>query len=159
MRPEPKSLKEAGEIYMRTYWPSLFTSGFEFTSTETPLYNCAAWANKIDTSRVDYSQDEEGNPQVDDYFYSLEPYIKYFEEHGFEICEDGNLEQGFEKIAIYKRGNDFKHASRQLLNGKWTSKMGDFEDIVHDRPEDVEGYLYRQMTSGKVAFYMKRKKL
>jgi hypothetical protein len=157
MRGEPKSLKEGGENYIKRFWPNLAQSGFEFKSVETTSYNCVTWVNKIQTDRVDYSHDEEGNPQIDEYFYSAEPYIKYFKEHGFEICDNSDLEDGFEKIAIYKKNNDFKHVARQLPNGKWTSKMGDFEDIEHTTLEAVEGYLYKFYTFGKVSFFMKRK--
>jgi hypothetical protein len=47
-------------------------------------------------------------------------------------CDHGELEAGFEKIAIYVGADsEVKHAARQLPSGLWTSKLGDFEDIEH----------------------------
>ena len=40
--------------------------------------------------------------------------------------------------------------ARQLLNGRWTSKLGDFEDIEHAAPEELEGdgrYEYGQIVA------------
>ena len=52
------------------------------------------------------------------------------------------LESGFIKIALYERNGHWKHAARQLPNGKWTSKLGPDEDIEHDDPECLCGQNY-----------------
>jgi hypothetical protein len=71
---------------------------------------------------------------------------------GYQVCEDSAVENGFEKIAIYAdMASEPTHAARQLPNGKWTSKFGDFEDVRHVNPDCLEGPLY-----GKVAVFMKR---
>ena len=70
------------------------------------------------------------------------------------MCSDGTPEDGFEKIAIYATGPSNtkpSHAARQLANGKWTSKLGQVEDIEHDTVTAIEGPLY-----GLVVRYLKR---
>ncbi len=65
---------------------------------------------------------------------------------------DGELEPGFEKIAVYEDiDGEFCHASRQLPSGKWTSKLGPNEDIEHSTPKGVEGGGY-----GKCSAFLKR---
>ncbi len=64
---------------------------------------------------------------------------------------------GIEKVAIFgitEPGVRIRptHASRQLLNGKWTSKMGPLEDIEHSPESAVGGPSY-----GKVIRYLGRK--
>jgi hypothetical protein len=62
---------------------------------------------------------------------------------GYTVCESGELEEGFEKIALYFHGDYVDHAARQLPSGRWTSKLGlDGEDIEHDTVEVVAGGVY-----------------
>jgi hypothetical protein len=63
------------------------------------------------------------------------------------------LEPGIEKVAIYADlpADSWTHAARQLPNGRWTSKLGDFEDIEHDTPEGLAGNVYLSL-----AYIMKR---
>jgi hypothetical protein len=73
---------------------------------------------------------------------------------GYVQCPDGSLEQGYEKIVVYAKGpgnTEPTHAARQLPSGKWTSKLGQVEDIEHDTPAVVEGPCY-----GQAVLYMKR---
>ena len=82
-------------------------------------------------------------------------FLKAFETVGYVQCKDGKLEKGFEKIALYARktlsGLVPTHASRQLPDGKWTSKLGPLEDVEHHKPAHVNGPGY-----GGVVQYMKR---
>ena len=63
-----------------------------------------------------------------------------YAEQGYERCDSPALEPGYEKIAIYtdRRGLP-THAARQLATGKWTSKLGQAEDIEHDNLEVLDG--------------------
>jgi hypothetical protein len=70
---------------------------------------------------------------------------------GFVICADGSQEEGIEKIALYGTGDEYMHAALQLKTGKWTSKLGESEDIQHDAPENLAGPCYGQVTA-----FMKR---
>ena len=81
-------------------------------------------------------------------------FIELFRSAGYELCDDGNLEAGCEKIAIYALNDSPTHAARQLENGQWTSKLGKYEDIVHSTPDELQGefdYAY-----GRVAVFMVR---
>jgi len=64
---------------------------------------------------------------------------------------DGSFEEGFEKLAIYGSGLMYTHAARQLPDGRWTSKLGQHEDITHTTTEAIEGSDY-----GEVVQCMKR---
>ncbi len=69
---------------------------------------------------------------------------------GYLICDDEQLEPGFEKIALFALGGVPKHAARQLLSGRWVSKLGASEDIEHSL-HDLTGMAY-----GAVVLIMKR---
>lgn len=83
--------------------------------------------------------------------YTLAAYIEAFRAKGFETCADGSLQDGVEKLAIYTLNGIPQHAARQLKNGNWTSKMGDFEDIEHPKLSSVGGPAY-----GDATVYMSR---
>jgi hypothetical protein len=75
---------------------------------------------------------------------------------GYIECEDGSLEPGFEKIAIYAvqetgGGLTPTHAAKQLADGRWTSKLGPYEDIEHTLLENVNCPTY-----GAAVAYLKR---
>lgn len=69
----------------------------------------------------------------------------------FEVCDDGDLVDGYEKIAHYEKAGHVSHTARQLPWGTWTSKLGADMDIEHLTPEELEGPFY-----GRVAGYMVR---
>ena len=86
----------------------------------------------------------------DDYYWpedaprevSTEAFIKAYETLGFSICEDENLEDNVEKLAIYVTADGTpQHVARQLPNGFWTSKLGRLEDIEHEL-SGLDGKLY-----------------
>jgi len=84
---------------------------------------------------------------------TLEAFFAAFQTKGYERCDDSSLEIGFEKLAIYATPDGTPtHAARQLPNGKWTSKLGDLEDIEHDALESISGPEY-----GSAVAYMVRK--
>jgi hypothetical protein len=69
---------------------------------------------------------------------------------GYEVCDNPELEPGSEKVAIYTKDGEPTHMALQRPSGQWTSKCGDWEDIVHTL-EGLEGSDY-----GSVATIMKR---
>lgn len=69
----------------------------------------------------------------------------------FFECPNGDQEVGFQKIAIYGSGFMYTHVARQLPDGKWTSKLGQLEDITHSTPEALAG-----SDCGDVVQFMKR---
>jgi hypothetical protein len=76
-----------------------------------------------------------------------------YRQGGYEICESAEIEEGFEKIAIFADlSGEPRHAARQLPSGAWTSKLGEHVDIEHDEVAAVGGVFY-----GEPAVYMRRK--
>ena len=69
---------------------------------------------------------------------------------GYKPCSHGDLEFGYEKIALFADKNEPTHASIQLSNGVWMSKCGDNVDIEH-KLRELEGPTY-----GKVVMFFRR---
>jgi hypothetical protein len=81
----------------------------------------------------------------------LPTFIAAFATLGYAVCPDGELESGFEKVALFADAHGRpKHAAKQLPNGKWSSKLGLEEDISHIL-WGLEGADY-----GNVVQYLKR---
>ena len=134
---------------IRESFPNL--NDFTITSPQEVLYNCIAWA-----------ADENNRWWWPDYDYywpsgvptesSLSAFVAAFRTLGYETCDSGSQEEGFQKIVIYQgNGNEVRHAARQLPNGRWTSKLGESFDIEHALPEELEGVQY-----GAVIQFMRR---
>ena len=124
---------------------------FNVTSPKAPGYNCIAWA--AGTDALWWWPDEESFwppevPREND----LAAFVAAFGLFGYTPCDDGAPEDGFEKIAIYESSLGVRHAARQLPTGRWTSKLGNHEDIEHASPNDLEGPEY-----GKVVQYIRRR--
>lgn len=122
-------------------------------SPATGLYNCIAWAAAVTDQW--WEPDQFGQyfwPDEAPREYTLDAYIGAFRSRGFDLCVDGSLEGGTEKIAIYTLNGFPLHAARQLEDGSWTSKMGECEDIQHLDPSSVSGPFY-----GNASVYMGRK--
>ncbi len=77
--------------------------------------------------------------------------VEAFRSLGYEECENETLEEGFEKVAFYGLGLMYTHAARQLSDGRWTSKLGQLEDIVHSTVDAISGGDY-----GEVVQFMRR---
>lgn len=128
---------------LEDYFPNLAQTGYEVTSPRTYDYNCFAWAVEEDdrwwspVSKEDYYWPEGAPTDL-----TLDSIIQTFGMLGFQPCERADLEPGFQKIAIFVDANgEPTHATRQLPNGKWTSKLGDWEDISHEL-KGIEGEKY-----------------
>ena len=130
---EKKDILNKTNMYEQIF-PFLVGTNWKITSPQDANYNCIAWAAN-DINRFWW-------PDVDCHAYwprgvpreeTAESFIKAYQTVGFELCDNIDFENGYEKIAIYI-GNDGKpkHAARQLSNSKWTSKLGQSHDIEHD---------------------------
>ncbi len=136
---------------LESLFPNLKQAGYAITSEEDADYNCIAWA------AGDSRQWWEPSPGL--YWppgatkeYTLAAYMQAFEIHGYVPCDNPEFEPGYEKIAIYvDDAGAPSHAARQTTSGKWTSKIGELEDIEHSSLSDLEGEAY-----GRVAQIMKR---
>jgi hypothetical protein len=139
-------------------FPDLNQENCTETSPESRRYNCIAWAANNDgrwwwpdAFNVGYWPSNAPREET------LEAFVRAFESLGYFQCADGSLEPGFEKIALYAKGAGEKliptHAARQLPNGRWTSKLGNCEDIEHSTVEALLGPSY-----GSPVCYLKRLK-
>lgn len=78
--------------------------------------------------------------------------VAAYEACGFEVCVSSELEQGFDKVAVFTdAAGEPTHAARQLAKGSWTSKLGDHVDIEHVDVAAVGGTLY-----GEPKVFMRR---
>jgi hypothetical protein len=135
----------SGEI--ESAFPNLDADGYQTCSPKTESYNCVAWAAG-DASRWWEPGIYWPRPAGDD-FASL---LVLFEMLGYEPCEQDHFEAGSEKVALYAddEGN-WTHAARQLPDGRWTSKLGPDEDIIHRTSQGLAGNAY-----GRVYAIVKR---
>ena len=132
-------------------FPGLRESFFEITSPPTNSYNCIAWAAS-DTLRWWWPAPEYFWPNDVATTSTLDAFVSVYEGMGFMSCDDSAPENEFERIAIFVDADGIpSHASRQLETGRWTSKLGNADDIEHDLCA-LEGDHY-----GKVALIMKRR--
>ena len=51
---------------------------------------------------------------------------------GYAPASSEEPEAGFDRVALFAKNGMPTHAARQLPNGRWTSKLGQREDIEHD---------------------------
>ena len=137
---------------LKGLFPNLIN--YEITSPKTIEYNCIAWAFD-DTTRwwwPDPYNQYYWPPEIPR-IESVDNFIKAFEVLGYTVCGGPELEEGFEKIAIY--ANQYgkpTHAAKQLETGTWTSKLGQLEDITHDI-DGISGDRY-----GNIITVLKRSK-
>ena len=134
-------------------FPNSSYDPFLITSDYTPKYNCISWAYEDisrwywpDPANI-YYWPENISRKVD-----LNSFVLLFQSIGYLLCNNGSLEPGYLKVAIFTDSNNIPtHAARQLLNGFWTSKLGQNIDVQHSINSMEQGEY------GNVAIYLKRK--
>ena len=140
-------------------FPNLTDDNHEITSCYDTRYNCIAWAAD-ETAVVWWPVDGDGvgwppEAAIDD--ESIWNFAVAFSTLGYVECANSSLEDGWEKVALFavlERGELIAtHAARQLEDGRWTSKLGDCEDISHTTLEAVCCKDY-----GVDLLYMKRRR-
>jgi hypothetical protein len=135
-------------------FPGLRQGSYALTSPYDKRYNCIAyaagdaanwwWPFPADVKEVFWPA---GVARAE----TVAAFRDAFASRGFVQCAGQDAEPGFEKIALFADKNDFPlHAARQLPSGRWTSKLGELEDIEHGL-RDLEGDAY-----GTVVLIMKR---
>jgi hypothetical protein len=135
-------------------FPALVGTNYSEESKETDVYNCIAFALG-DVSQWWWPRKGFGiywppGFQLSD---SVDVLVRIFEVHGYSICDGPRHEIGYEKVGIYSRDGRFKHAVRQLESGRWVSKLGEWQDIEHEKVEHVEGAAY-----GVAECFLRRKR-
>ena len=126
---------------LENIFPKLANTSYDITSPQDDNYNCIAWAAN-DNSNAWWPDpfNQYYWPEKIPREQSLQAFIDAYQTLGYSVCNNGDVEQGFEKIALYENLSGPSHAARQFLDGTWTSKLGDYEDINHviDALEGVE---------------------
>jgi len=127
---------------LEALFPGLGNGGYRITSPATDAYNCIAWA--AGDTRNWWWPDllpKQHWPAGVELMETLPAFEKAFATLGYVVGADETLEPGFEKIALFADDDFPTHAARQLPNGRWTSKLGELEDIEHAL-RDLEGPKY-----------------
>jgi len=132
---------------------NLKKGGYKITSEQTRLYNCIAFAAG-EIYRWWWPIIGAYWPKQAPRQNTIESFIIAFGTLGYLICNDGTLESGFEKVAIYAKNGVPKHMARQLPSGMWTSKCGILEDIEHETLEALDGF--DELGYGQVVKFLKR---
>lgn len=133
--------------------PRLANGLFNITSPKTSDYNCIAWAaGRTDIPWWPIKAPGVHWPSDCELKATRESFICAFRTLNYEECANGDLETGYEKVAIFadERGVP-THAARQLTSGAWTSKLGQGWDIEHPHYKDVEGE-----TNGEAKVFLRR---
>jgi hypothetical protein len=131
-------------------FPNSIKEPFIITSKQTSNYNCIAWAFGDETKWYwpdDISFWPSGIPNEP----TIQSFIELFKLQGYENCDNGNLESGYVKVAIYTKNNKPSHAAKQLSNGFWSSKLGQGNDVSHTINSMTDGFY------GNIEVFMKRK--
>ena len=124
-------------------FPALAADGYEIVGEPTRAYNCIAYAAGATQGWWTYIEDE--------YHYwpahasrtpAIASLVEVFAGLGYEICPDAGVEEGYDKVALYQRNGEWRHAARQMPNGRWRSKVGDGPLIEHRTPQSLAGEMY-----------------
>jgi hypothetical protein len=139
------------EPSLEDLFPGLRGQPYQITSPRDDAYNCIAFA--AGDNRTWWWPDlaeEDTWPTGVARVETVAAFQDAFATLGYVVCDHDLLEAGYEKIALFALLGKPKHASRQLLSGRWTSKLGEREDIEHAL-HALTGMVY-----GSVALVMKR---
>lgn len=147
-------------------FPNAKAMGYSVTSCKSGYYNCIAWALGKSNNKwwpLQFKTPGWYWPRGIRCDESVQAFVEMFaKEGGYEEWgdENGNLEPGYEKIAIYaNKSGATTHAARQLEDGKWASKMGHAnKDIQHESPEVLESSATVESVYGRVVKYLRRKR-
>jgi len=141
------------EQWIRDNFPELQSDAYEETSPQTSGYNCIAWAAE-DTEKWWWPSPDSFWPLDSIGDETVESFQRAFQTaRGYAVCEGGDPEQGFEKVAIFARGQRVTHMARQLQSEVWTSKLGSGWDISHKSLAGVNCSEY-----GEAVSFMRRPK-
>jgi hypothetical protein len=112
-------------------FPALSIPNCHRTSDPTRRYNCIAWAAG-DTARWWWPRSLQAYwPPWAPNEVTIAAFIQAFQGLGYSQCGDPSQEPATEKIAIFAGNNTPTHASRQLVTGHWSSKLGESYDFSH----------------------------
>lgn len=128
---------------------------FEITSDCTPAYNCIAWA--LGMNDVWVGLDHPSNyswdwwPEEVSCDERTESLIALFEHFGFELTNNPNPEDEYDKVALFADEEGWTHAARVIGDNVLHSKIGTAWDIHHSG-----GSVFSDTEYGSIYAYMKR---
>jgi hypothetical protein len=135
--------------------PKLIGKDYKIIPTENNLnlFNCYAFT--IGDYKNWHGHREDNWPSsIGSRFPSIDNYIKFYNLYGFNICDNDEYDEEFNKIAIYTNNKDWvSHAAKQY-NNMWRSKLGTSCILEHEL-EWISGFDYNNY--GKVHLLMKKK--
>ena len=137
-------------------FPNLRRGSYRISSPGTDEYNCLAWAAEDDAQwwEPSASVGHSWPPNVP-LEGTVDGVALAYESLGFERYKNREVEDGYVKVAIYAAPDgEVTHAARQLDNGWWTSKLGEWQDIAHADLQSLEGQYY-----GVVALILRRRRV
>lgn len=140
------------------HFPNLDRQSYHVTSPRTGSYNCIAFA----AGKSDNWWWPVGRATlwpVATKALTLGTFVQAYQSLGYEICPKQSVtgEQGVDRVAIYVDATGVPtHAARQLAGGKWTSKLGAWEDIQHDTLEALSDRDGLGLGYGTVGLIMRR---
>lgn len=127
----------------------LLDVNIEPSSRASRVYNCIAYALDFENCCWWPHKDAYWPPGCPDEA-TIESFECAFATQGYEPCCDGNLQEGYEKIALYADTKGPTHAAKQLSDGRWSSKCGQNVDIEH-KLNELEGPCY-----GRIVMFFHR---
>lgn len=135
-------------------FPNLASGEYKITSRWTHDYNCLAWAAGDDTRRWDCGPPYYWPPGIPE-DWRVSSVIAVLATVGYMPCSNFDVERGFEKVAIYTHQitGHATHFAIQLRAGRWSSKLGDWEDIEHSDLAQLDCHIY-----GTAVYAVKRKR-
>ena len=136
--------------WLNVSFPNLRNEGFTVIDPPSDRYNCIAYAAG-DTSQWWDHTPLRYWPSWATRSDRIESLKEVFSGLGFEEYEDGAAESGCQKVALYEDQGAWEHASVQMPNGAWRSKIGEGPVIEHRSPESLSGGIY-----GEVHCFMRR---
>jgi hypothetical protein len=156
--------KDATNFRLSSKFPAVIRWPVTRTSDPTEDYNCFAyvvgceevpwWPLPIRPPYIYWPV-----PVKDDEEDTLAPVLAGFQAVGFAVCQDGNLEAGIEKIAIYVKDRDEPtHAAIQREDGTWQSKLGDGIDVAHELESLESTDEFGPSIYGNARYFMCRKR-
>ena len=131
-------------------FPNLANEGFEIVDQPTERYNCIAYAAG-DTSKWWWPDGINYWPPWATETNRIESLKEAFAGLGYDLCAHNDTEVGYQRVALYEVDGEMKHATVQMPNGLWRSKMGQGPVIEHLSPESLSGGMYGDATA-----YMRR---
>jgi len=137
-------------------FPNLMWQGFSPTRSAKGTYNCIAYAANDEQRTWWPSQRKPSDASrsywpIQRYDESVANFVEAFSTIGYMPCTSGELEVGFEKIALYALDSMPMHMAYQVCDGTWRSKLGAEWDIMHTSVDGLAGEMY-----GSVSCYLRR---